>query len=501
VASPATVSRCGMVYLTYEELGWRPFVRTWLYTFFDDEILSDNLREFIYSNFDATIDIGLEKIRDTLTEPIKTVDLQQVVSICNFLEVYLNPTMGFKGTDDEKKKLFNCAYAWSYIWGMGASLDERSKERFDDIARELFKGAQIPQVGSVYDYFYDMKKEKLFKPWASKVPSFVYDKEIPYFELLVPTNDSYRHSFCLELLLSREKPSFFTGLSGVGKSVIIQNSLTRFQEEKDIVPIFINFSAQTSSMRTQQAIEGKLEKKKRTLFGAAPGKKIAIFVDDINMPSTETYGAQPPIELLRLFIDMKGLYDRDEWTWKDVEDTTIVAASAPPGGGRSPITLRFTRHFNMFCVPNADTTTLKKIFGSIVQGFLKAGFQEAVQKLDSALVDATIEIYNKIAEELRPTPSKFHYLFNLRDVSKVFQGILMSKPISIQSPETMAKLWVNESQRVFFDRLINNEDKSWFTHLICELLNRCFRMNMEHDAIFVKEKIMFGDLLKLEAPI
>jgi dynein heavy chain len=84
------VSRCGMVYMTYEELGWRPFVRTWLYTFFDDEILSDNLREFIYSNFDATIDIGLEKIRDTLTEPIKTVDLQQVVSICNFLEVYLN---------------------------------------------------------------------------------------------------------------------------------------------------------------------------------------------------------------------------------------------------------------------------------------------------------------------------------------------------------------------------------------------------------------------------
>jgi hypothetical protein len=49
--------------------------------------------------------------------------------------------MGFKGTDEEKKKIFNSAYAWSYIWGMGASLDDRSKERFDDIARELFKGA------------------------------------------------------------------------------------------------------------------------------------------------------------------------------------------------------------------------------------------------------------------------------------------------------------------------------------------------------------------------
>jgi dynein heavy chain, axonemal len=136
VASPATVSRCGMVYLTYEELGWRPFVKTWLWTFFSDEILSDNLREFIYSNFDATIDIGLEKIRDSLFEPVKTADIQQVVSICNYLEVMLDPAFGFKGTDDQKKKLFICAFAWSYIWGMGASLDDAGKERFDDVIRD-----------------------------------------------------------------------------------------------------------------------------------------------------------------------------------------------------------------------------------------------------------------------------------------------------------------------------------------------------------------------------
>ncbi len=145
VASPATVSRCGMVYMTYEELGWRPFVKTWLKTFFSEEILSDHLKDFVYSNFDATIDIGLEKIREHLAEPVKTVDIQQVVSICNFLEVLLNPNMGFKGTDDEKKKMFMSIFAWCYVWGMGASLDDASKERFDDTCRDLFKGAQIPQ--------------------------------------------------------------------------------------------------------------------------------------------------------------------------------------------------------------------------------------------------------------------------------------------------------------------------------------------------------------------
>ena len=64
VASPATVSRCGMVYLTYEELGWRPFLKTWVTTFFPEDILSDALKDYVYSTFDQTIDVALEKIRE-----------------------------------------------------------------------------------------------------------------------------------------------------------------------------------------------------------------------------------------------------------------------------------------------------------------------------------------------------------------------------------------------------------------------------------------------------
>lgn len=170
VASPATVSRCGMVYMTYEELGWRPYVKTWVNRFFnDDSILSNDLKDQLYSIFDSTIDPGLDKIRDVFSEPIVTANIQQVISICNFLEVLLNPVQGFKGTDEEKRKLLSSIFAWCYIWGMGASLDERSKERFDDTVRDVFKGVQIPPNNTVYDYFFDLKKDKSFKPWASKV--------------------------------------------------------------------------------------------------------------------------------------------------------------------------------------------------------------------------------------------------------------------------------------------------------------------------------------------
>lgn len=77
VASPATVSRCGMVYLTPEELGWRPYVKTWVRTYFDDEeLFSEFLQDHLLMLFEATVDIGLEFIRNNCQEPIKTTDLQ-----------------------------------------------------------------------------------------------------------------------------------------------------------------------------------------------------------------------------------------------------------------------------------------------------------------------------------------------------------------------------------------------------------------------------------------
>ena len=94
---------------------------------------------------------------------------------------------------------------------MGASLDEKSKDRFDDTVRDVFKNVAIPPNMSVFEYYFDLKKEKAFKPWSIKVPQFVYDKELPYFELMVQTNETYKYSYCLEMLLACEKPSFFTG--------------------------------------------------------------------------------------------------------------------------------------------------------------------------------------------------------------------------------------------------------------------------------------------------
>jgi dynein heavy chain len=134
-----------------------------------------------------------------------------------------------------------------------------------------------------------------------------------------------------------------------------------------------------------------------------------------------------------------------------------------------------------------------------MKGFLTAGgFSDKIKNLEEAAINSTIAIYIKIQEDLRPTPAKFHYLFNLRDVSKVVQGICMCKAVSIQTPELFMKLWVNESFRVFYDRLINDSDREWFKNLVMDLLSQYFKMSPEKDELL--GELRFGDILKLDSP-
>ena len=74
---------------------------------------------------------------------------------------------------------------------------------------------------------------------------------------------------------------------------------------------------------------------------------------------------------------------------------------------------------------------------------------------NKSIVNATLSLYEMAKVQFLPTPAKSHYLFNIRDVSKVIQGISMIKPSSISNPDNLVKLWVHEFQRVFEDRLVN----------------------------------------------
>ena len=118
-----------------------------------------------------------------------------------------------------------------------------------------------------------------------------------------PHHAQVRYKYLLRTLLEVDHSVLFTGVTGVGKSVMMSSALRSFADEDEatFVPVILSFSAQTAAADTQLLLESKLEKKRKTRLCAPHGKKIVIMIDDINMPAREEYGAQPPIELLRQF--------------------------------------------------------------------------------------------------------------------------------------------------------------------------------------------------------
>uniref|UniRef100_UPI00398F6457 dynein axonemal heavy chain 6 isoform X2 n=1 Tax=Pristiophorus japonicus TaxID=55135 RepID=UPI00398F6457 len=500
VASPATVSRCGMVFIDADELKWMPYVQTWMAGIPINKMPLEP-RQHLMALFKGCVEHGLHFANKKCTQAISQVDISKVTTLCCLLESLL---LGKEGPDlfldaSQLNSVISQTFVFCYIWSIGGNLTENYWDAFDTFVRHQFEDyseAKIPTSGDLWSYYMDFDNNRL-DPWDRIIPSFKYNSKLPFFEMLVPTTDTVRFGYLLEKLLAVKHSVLFTGTTGVGKSVVARNLLNQIQEESGYVPVYINFSAQTSSSRTQEIIESKLEKKRKNIIGAPGNKRVIIFVDDLNMPKLDRYGSQPPIELLRQYQDFGGFYDRDKLFWKDIQDVTIAAACAPPGGGRNPVTPRFIRHFSMLCLPTPSEHSLKHIFQAILNGFL-AEFTRAVKQCSINIVEAAVDIYHQMSIDLLPTPAKSHYVFNLRDLSKCIQGILQCNPSTVRTDDQIFRLFCHECQRVFHDRLINSEDKLYFNNMLCEMANKHFTVQLE-PSYFLSKPIIFGDFLKIGA--
>jgi dynein heavy chain len=116
---------------------------------------------------------------------------------------------------------------------------------------------------------------------------------------------------------------------------------------------------------------------------------------------------------------------------------------------------------------------MKKIFETIAL-FKFQSFDEEIKNLSEPMAIATINVFNIIQENFLPTPAKSHYVFNMRDISKVFQGIYMADKNFYESREHIIKLWSHEVLRVFNDRLNSFEDRDQFKIYLNDQLSQQF---------------------------
>ncbi len=295
----------------------------------------------------------------------------------------------------------------------------------------------------------------------------------------------------INALIKAGKHVLLAGATGTGKTSIIQNILSQYRNEF-YTTMTVNFSAQTSSTRVQEMIEERVEKRTLGVYVPVGGKKMITFIDEFNLPKKDEFGAQPPLELIRQWIDYGFWYDRTKQTPKLIKDMQLICAMGPPGGGRSEISARLQSRFNVINISFPSESQIKRIYGTLINQKL-LDFEEEIKPLGDVMTQATIEVYDAVTANLLPTPNKSHYIFNLRDMSKVFQGLLQAHPDHYDTQESMMKLWVHESFRVFHDRLVDDKDRGWFQTLVSDKLAALFGTSW--NKLYKNGPTLFGNFM------
>lgn len=160
VASPATVSRCGMVYMEPVALGTQCLFESWYNTFPPPFQLSDKLSTKIKSYVTKYNNDVLNFVRKNLYEPVVTMDNNLCQSFCKILDCYFEAYYDneaftiTKEQIDELEGMIESLYTYAVIWSYGCTTDLEGRKKFDLKVREIMNGFNglPPAQGMIYDY-------------------------------------------------------------------------------------------------------------------------------------------------------------------------------------------------------------------------------------------------------------------------------------------------------------------------------------------------------------
>ncbi|XP_027269695.1 dynein heavy chain 10, axonemal isoform X2 [Cricetulus griseus] len=498
-ASPATVSRCGMVYVDPKNLKYQPYWKKWLQTQIQNKVEQKYLNDLFEKYVPLLIDMIIEGIVDgrqgeKLKMVVPQTDLNMVTQLTKMMDSLLEGEI-------EDMDLLECFFLEALYCSLGSSLLEVGRIRFDEYVKHLSsmptadtegvwaRPGELPgHLPTLYDFHFDSKRN-YWIPWSKLVPEYVHSHEKKFVDILVHTVDTTRTTWILEQMVKIKHPVLFVGESGTSKTATTQNFLKNLSEETNIV-LMVSFSSRTTSLDIQRNLEASVEKRTKDTYGPPMGKRLLVFMDDMNMPKVDEYGTQQPIALLKLLLEKGYLYDRGkELNCKSIRDLGFIAAMGKAGGGRNEVDPRFLSLFSVFNVPFPSEESLHLIYYSILKGHT-SNFNESIGAVSKKLTFCTLMLYKDIVQDLPPTPSKFHYIFNLRDLSRVFNGLVLTNPDRFQTVTQMVRVWRNECLRVFHDRLINEVDKQLVQDHIGNLVKEHFEDDFE---VVMRDPILFGD--------
>ncbi|XP_072356695.1 dynein axonemal heavy chain 8-like [Scyliorhinus torazame] len=464
-ASPATVSRMGMVYISSSALSWKPILKAWLNKRIPWEA------EILQLLFNKAFEDTYIYMKLNFHPVMELLECNYIMQSITLLEGLME--IGVNITEVRLRRLF----VFVIMWSVGALLELESRTKLETFLRAHSSKLDLPAIpaGSqetMFEFLVNQKGD--WEHWKTWVQEYLYppDSEPDYTSILVPNVDNVRTNFLVDVIAKQNKAVLLTGEQGTAKTVMIKGYLKKYDPEEHLSKS-LNFSSATEPYMFQRTVESYVEKRVGSTYGPPSGRKMTIFVDDINMPIINEWGDQITNEIVRQMIEMHGMYNLDKpGDFTKIVDVQLMAAMIHPGGGRNDIPQRLKRQFTVFNCTLPTNASIDKIFGIIGNGYFQSSrnFAPTISNMITKLVATSRILWQWTKVKMLPTPAKFHYIFNLRDLSRIWQGMLTVKTEECSKLETLLALFKHECTRVIADRFVSEDDKFWFENAITRVI-------------------------------
>ncbi|XP_070184095.1 dynein axonemal heavy chain 5-like, partial [Littorina saxatilis] len=393
-ASPATVSRNGMVYMSSSGLDWKPILQGWL----NHRPLTEH--DVIMTLFEESFP---HILRFAVQNLIFKMDMLEafIISQATKLMTGLIPVKDDKDHNQMSREHYEHLYVFTCMWSVGAFLELDDRAKMEEFIRSSddFK-LDLPVIPSdsdatMFDYYVD--NDGTWQHWNERVKPYIYptDHEPEYTSILVPNVDNVRTEFLIDTIAKQNKAVLLIGEQGTAKTVMINGYMGQYNPEYHLSES-VNFSSATTPYMFQRTIESYVDKRVGSMYGPPAGKKMTVFIDDINMPVINEWGDQVANEIVRQLMETSGFYSLEKpGDFTTIADVQFLAAMIQPGGGRNDIPQRLKRQFVIFNCTLPSNTSIDKIFSVIGQGHFckERGFKDDVIALVKRLVPITRRLW------------------------------------------------------------------------------------------------------------
>ncbi|CAF3536266.1 unnamed protein product [Rotaria sordida] len=462
-ASPATISRMGMIFLSDEDTDVKAVVKSWLAKEpLETRSLTEQLiKDYFFDAFNWIIKQGDFVVATTL---IGTV---------------LNGLSHLHGVND--KSLFTL----SLIRGLGGNLNEKTKESF---AREVFNltGERPPDPSNLLSTKYDERSKSLTTYNNDEKIDLNVDNFNNMYDLpVIRTIDIQRYldSFLPWLNNKYRKPFLVVGPDGCGKGTLLRYC---FRQLRSTQVAILHCSAQTSPIHVIQKLNQSCIQVSSTngrTYRPKDCENLILYVKDINLPKLDKWGTSQLIEFLQQILTYNGFYD-DNLEFVNLENIQIVGSMNPSNTlGRHKLSTRFTSIVRICSINYPNEEQLQIIYANYLRPILQQQLPNHRIWSSSGKIHqlalSMIHIYNELRSRFNQDTHS-HYLFTPRDLTRWCLSLLRYDFSSIKNDataENLLEIWTYEAFRLFKDRLVGHDAQEKFDQIIDKTLKSDWASN------------------------